>query len=201
MAYSPKVLIWALAVICCSWCMVEAQQCGRQAGGRVCDGGLCCSQWGYCGSTDEYCSPSQGCQSNCGGSSPPGEGTLVRSTYHFYNPEQHGWNLNAVSAFCSTWDADKPLSWRSKYPWTAFCGPQGPTGRDACGKCLRVTNQGTGAQIVVRIVDQCSNGGLDLDVAAFNQIDTDGRGYAQGHLMVKYQFINCNDGLFALDVY
>ncbi|RWR88866.1 wound-induced protein precursor [Cinnamomum micranthum f. kanehirae] len=195
MAYCRKsLIIWAtLAVL---MCMVEAQQCGKQAGGRACDGGLCCSQWGFCGRTDDYCSTSKGCQSNCGGSSPspPGGGTLVRSTYHFYNPEQHGWNLNAVSAFCSTWDANKPLSWRSKYPWTAFCGPQGPTGRDACGKCLR-------SSVVVRIVDQCSNGGLDLDVAAFKRLDTDGRGMAQGHLMVKYQFVNCNDRLFPLDVY
>ena len=27
----------------------------------------------------------------------------------------------------STWDASKPFSWRSKYGWTAFCGPVGLT--------------------------------------------------------------------------
>lgn len=75
---------------------------------------------------------------NKGQSVGVGEGAVVRSTYHLYNPEKHGWNLNAVSAFCSTWDANKPLSWRKKYPWTAFCGPVGPSGRAACGKCLRV---------------------------------------------------------------
>lgn len=75
---------------------------------------------------------------NQGQSVGVGEGAVVRSTYHLYNPEKHGWNLNAVSAFCSTWDANKPLSWRKKYPWTAFCGPVGPSGRAACGKCLRV---------------------------------------------------------------
>ncbi|KAL6276548.1 hypothetical protein ACE6H2_020149 [Prunus campanulata] len=45
---------------------------------------------------------------------------------------------------------------------------------------ILVTNTGTGAQVTVRIVDQCSNGGLDLDVNVFNQIDIDGRGNAQG---------------------
>ena len=62
----------------------------------------------------------------------------VRATYHYYNPEQNGWDLNAVSAYCSTWDASQPLAWRSKYGWTAFCGPSGPTGQAACGKCLSV---------------------------------------------------------------
>nr|GMC57477.1 chitinase 3-like [Ipomoea batatas] len=44
----------------------EAQeQCGRQAGGALCPGGLCCSQYGFCGNDSEYCSPSSGCQSQC----------------------------------------------------------------------------------------------------------------------------------------
>ncbi|RWR90610.1 chitinase 1 isoform X3 [Cinnamomum micranthum f. kanehirae] len=46
-----------------------AQQCGSQAGGATCPGGLCCSQYGYCGSTDPYCGP--GCQSQCSGGSTP----------------------------------------------------------------------------------------------------------------------------------
>jgi hypothetical protein len=56
-----------------------------------------------------------------------------------------------------------------------------------------VTNTGTGAQATVRIVDQCSNGGLDLDAGVFQQIDTDGKGIAQGHLIVNYQFVDCGD--------
>ncbi|KAI3845921.1 hypothetical protein MKX03_029071 [Papaver bracteatum] len=97
----------------------------------------------------------------------------VRSTYHYYNP---------------------PLAWRQKYPWTAFCGPVGPRGQESCGKCLRVTNRGTRAAITVRIVDQCSNGGLDLDFdGAFKPIDTDGLGYNTGHMFVDYEFVNCGD--------
>ncbi|KAK1272711.1 Basic endochitinase [Acorus gramineus] len=40
-------------------------QCGKQNGGALCPGDLCCSQWGYCGTTDDYCGT--GCQSQCGG--------------------------------------------------------------------------------------------------------------------------------------
>ncbi|XP_068635816.1 barwin-like [Aristolochia californica] len=115
----------------------------------------------------------------------------VRATYHYYNPAQIQWNLYTASAFCSTWDGNKPLSWRQQYGWTAFCGPAGPRGQASCGRCLRVTNSATNAQVTVRIVDQCSNGGLDLDWGVFQQIDTNGEGYQRGHLIVSYQFVNC----------
>ncbi|KAF6173437.1 hypothetical protein GIB67_027132, partial [Kingdonia uniflora] len=171
-----------------------AQNCGRQVGGRTCEGNLCCSQWGYCGTSDDHCLPSNNCQSNCkSGGSDGQSASNVRATYHFYSPAQNGWDLNRVSAYCSTWDANKSIGWRQKYGWTAFCGPVGPRGRDSCGKCLKVTNTGTGAQTTVRIVDQCSNGGLDLDEGVFRQLDTDGSGYARGHLIVNYQFVSCGD--------
>ena len=66
------------------------------------------------------------------------QSATVQSTFNLYNPEQHNWDLRAVSAFCATWDADQTLSWRSKYGWTAFCGPVGPQGQASCGRCLRV---------------------------------------------------------------
>ncbi|CAD6253648.1 unnamed protein product [Miscanthus lutarioriparius] len=59
-----------------------------------------------------------------------------------YNPAQNNWNL--AGTYCATWDAGQPLSWRSKYGWTAFCGPAGPTGQAACRQCLLVTNTATG---------------------------------------------------------
>ncbi|KAL6284230.1 hypothetical protein ACE6H2_015159 [Prunus campanulata] len=121
------------------------------------------------------------------GSASAQSASNVRATYNLYNPQNISWDLLTAS----------PLSWRSKYGWTAFCGPVGPTGQDSCGKCLLVTNTGTGAQVTVRIVDQCSNGGLDLDVNVFNQIDTDGKGNAQGHLIVNYDFVDCGDFLFS----
>ncbi|KAG8633901.1 acidic endochitinase WIN6.2C-like [Manihot esculenta] len=45
------------------WLPTLAEQCGTQGGGAVCPGGLCCSQWGWCGSTIDYCCV--GCQSQC----------------------------------------------------------------------------------------------------------------------------------------
>ncbi|GAU11634.1 hypothetical protein TSUD_346260 [Trifolium subterraneum] len=60
---------------------------------------------------------------------------------------------------------------------------------------MQVTNTATGAQETVRIVDQCGNGGLDLDVGVFNRIDTDDSGYQLGHLIVNYQFVDCEDEL------
>ncbi|XP_019197167.1 PREDICTED: pathogenesis-related protein PR-4-like [Ipomoea nil] len=119
--------------------------------------------------------------------------TNVRATYNNYNPQNIDWDYNTASVFCATWDADKPLEWRQKYGWTAFCGPVGPTGQDSCGRCLAVTNTATNDQVTVRIVDQCSNGGLDLDVNVFDQLDTDGQGVAQGYLIVNYDFVDCND--------
>nr|GME20164.1 antifungal protein [Ipomoea batatas] len=62
MKYSTAfVVLFALALLLAPTSM--AQQCGRQANGRLCANGLCCSQWGYCGSTASYCGA--GCQSQC----------------------------------------------------------------------------------------------------------------------------------------
>ncbi|KAF8017841.1 hypothetical protein BT93_H2903 [Corymbia citriodora subsp. variegata] len=99
----------------------------------------------------------------------------VRATYHYYYPEESG----------------KPLARRNEYGWTSFCGPVGPRGQTSCGRCLRVTNTRTGAQVTARIIDQCSNGWLDLDVGVFHRLDTDGNGNVQGHLTVNYRFVAC----------
>ncbi|CAL5050249.1 unnamed protein product [Urochloa decumbens] len=52
----------------------RGEQCGSQAGGALCPNCLCCSKWGWCGSSDAYCG--DGCQSQCtgscgGGPTPP----------------------------------------------------------------------------------------------------------------------------------
>ncbi|CAA7391524.1 unnamed protein product [Spirodela intermedia] len=58
----------------------EAQQCGRQAGGALCAGGLCCSQFGWCGNTAAYCDRAQGCQSQCSGGPTPTPSTPTPTT-------------------------------------------------------------------------------------------------------------------------
>ncbi|GLT44667.1 hypothetical protein SLA2020_185520 [Shorea laevis] len=62
----------------------SAEQCGKQAGGALCPNGLCCSEFGWCGSTAEYCGTN--CQSQCGGGggstptpTPPSGGSGVGS--------------------------------------------------------------------------------------------------------------------------
>lgn len=45
-----------------------AEQCGWQASGALCPNGLCCSQFGWCGTADAYCGA--GCQSRCRRSNP-----------------------------------------------------------------------------------------------------------------------------------
>ncbi|KQJ88015.1 pathogenesis-related protein PR-4 [Brachypodium distachyon] len=117
----------------------------------------------------------------------------VAATYNLYNPEKINWDLRTAGVYCATWDADMPLAWRQRYGWTAFCGPAGAHGEAACGRCLQVTNSATGARTTARVVDQCDNGGLDLDIAVFRQIDTDGHGLGNGHLVVDYQFVGCQD--------
>jgi len=40
-------------------------RCGVDFNGDMCPDSMCCSLWGYCGVTEDYCSSSLGCQSNC----------------------------------------------------------------------------------------------------------------------------------------
>ncbi|CAO2141635.1 unnamed protein product [Urochloa humidicola] len=117
----------------------------------------------------------------------------VLATYNLYNPERINWDMRTASTFCATWDADMPLAWRQRYGWTSFCGPAGAHGQPSCGRCLLVTNRATGAKTVARVVDQCDNGGLDLDVSVFKKLDTDGGGMFNGHLSVDYEFVGCQD--------
>ena len=66
------------------------------------------------------------------------QASSVRATYNYYRPQNINWDLNAASVYCATWDAGKSYQWRSRYGWTAFCGPAGPTGQASCGQCLQV---------------------------------------------------------------
>lgn len=49
--------------------VAKAEQCGSQANGALCPNGLCCSKFGFCGNTDQYCG--DGCQSQCKSSPTP----------------------------------------------------------------------------------------------------------------------------------
>ncbi|XP_050226915.1 endochitinase-like [Mercurialis annua] len=65
---TPLILLALLALILVD--TSSAEQCGKQAGNAACPNGLCCSQFGWCGSTSDYCG-SGNCQSQCPGSGTP----------------------------------------------------------------------------------------------------------------------------------
>ncbi|XVF31117.1 hypothetical protein REPUB_Repub16aG0118000 [Reevesia pubescens] len=122
----------------------------------------------------------------------PGESN-VTAYWTEYNATNNNWDYYAKPVYCAAVDGGKPLEWRSKYGWTGFCGKVGPQGEEACGKCLKVTNRGTKAEEIVRIVDTCGTGPLEIDLDAFNKLDTDGTGNDLGHLMVDYEIVDCGD--------
>jgi hypothetical protein len=60
-----------------------AEDCGRQAGGATCPNNLCCSQYGWCGTTPDYCGNT--CQSQCsggGGGGGGGGGSTGKASYY-----------------------------------------------------------------------------------------------------------------------
>lgn len=74
------------------------------------------------------------------GASSAQSASNVKARYHYYNPVENHWDLNAVHAYCAPWYANQSMAWLQKWGWTGFCGPAGPTGQAACGKCLNVSN-------------------------------------------------------------
>ncbi|KAL7466210.1 hypothetical protein ACHAXS_006500 [Conticribra weissflogii] len=56
-------------------CPNHSAVCGP---GNPCGNGMCCSQWGYCGTTEAYCGSC--CQSNCGSNEPPTTPATVSAT-------------------------------------------------------------------------------------------------------------------------
>lgn len=121
----------------------------------------------------------------------------TRATYHYYAPNYETLTLACADKFHKIDDYGRKLL---QYPWMAFCAA-GDKRWDSsvCGKCYKVTNRRTGASIIARAVDQggCTDAdgtGLDLDPCAFNAIDTDGRGVADGNMRVDVQEVRCKPG-------
>ncbi|MDR3739319.1 MAG: hypothetical protein P4L40_09900, partial [Terracidiphilus sp.] len=54
-----------MALFALQLCSGLAQECGPLANGASCPEG-CCSQWGFCGATSDYCSLDQNCQASYG---------------------------------------------------------------------------------------------------------------------------------------
>ena len=68
--HTKKMKLFSLLIFLAFLLGTSAEQCGRQVGGAVFANNLCCSQFGWCGNTPEYCGNT--CQSQCtsGGGSP-----------------------------------------------------------------------------------------------------------------------------------
>ncbi|KAK8563112.1 hypothetical protein V6N12_011168 [Hibiscus sabdariffa] len=63
-----KIWVLLLSSLLLSYVLVgTAEQCGSQAGDALCPGGFCCSKYGWCGTTGDYCLVENGCQNNCAG--------------------------------------------------------------------------------------------------------------------------------------
>nr|AAP35271.1 chitinase [Euonymus europaeus] len=116
---------WVFTILSLSLSVLgSAEQCGRQAGGALCPGGQCCSQYGWCGTTNEYCG--QGCQSQCGGSGGGGDIGGIISRDRFNDILKHR-NDNACEGK-GFYSHDAFLTAAKAYP--AF----GTTGDDATRK-------------------------------------------------------------------
>ncbi|KAF9033997.1 hypothetical protein BDZ89DRAFT_539128 [Hymenopellis radicata] len=64
----------AFVVLSCSLSFLNiafAASCGSQAKGALCPDSQCCSQWGNCGTTADFCLTSLRCQSQCINDGPP----------------------------------------------------------------------------------------------------------------------------------
>lgn len=110
-----------------------------------------------------------------------GGGQGKRATYHYYDedamptPEVGG--VYCTDALKSQWSSLK----KKRGQWLAYCAGGSPP----CGKTVTITNTATGAQAKGIVVDQCGFDGVDLAKPLFDKLDTDGQGYARGHMTVS----------------
>ncbi|KAE8720897.1 hypothetical protein F3Y22_tig00017996pilonHSYRG00029 [Hibiscus syriacus] len=111
-----------------------------------------------------------------------------------YKVIENDWSPTKVGVYCSQFPEYEyeTFEWRSKYYWTAFCGPEILKPQSRCGLCLKVTNTSNGKSVTVRVLDTCTRTSLDLDYPAFFEI-MDDKGMQDRHLTVNYEFVDCGD--------
>ncbi|KAJ7281654.1 hypothetical protein C8J57DRAFT_80209 [Mycena rebaudengoi] len=87
--------------------VVASQSCGPQNNGALCPTGQCCSQYGYCGTTSDFCLTSQRCQSQCinDGPPPPPAGPAAPSidTGSLFRPPASTFADKALVGYFSNW--------------------------------------------------------------------------------------------------
>ncbi|KAJ4806236.1 Chitinase [Rhynchospora pubera] len=145
----------SLAIFCLTYLTLttQAQQCGSQASGAKCANNLCCSKYGYCGSTSAYCG--DGCQSQ-NDAACPGK--------NFYTYNAFIAAANSFSGFGTTGNSDTQkreiaaflaqTSHETTGGWSS--APDGPY---AWGYCyLRENNGNAGDYCVQNSQYPCASG-------------------------------------------
>ena len=79
--------------------MCHAQQCGLQGGGAICANNLCCSQYGYCGSTSAYCGT--GCQSGPCTSVPTVSSIITSSIFNIFLSQRNSTSANGFYSYAA----------------------------------------------------------------------------------------------------
>ncbi|CAI0464578.1 unnamed protein product [Linum tenue] len=213
------VSIWTVTILLC---FLVASSGAEEASDSRCDvdhscnQGRCCSRYFFCGTDYGHCVTY--CLSQCHYVPPPqttaavvawrrpAEGTLD----HLLNINATFKNVNSSSP-CAISLSNVPLAVRNKYALAAFgakislpqlessspSGAQQPTNTTTnyCGKCMKLRNRGSGAEAMVRIVDERSSEGLELDRETFDKLRAKRIANAESnddrHLVLEYRFYNC----------
>nr|AHX74093.1 putative chitodextrinase [Eucommia ulmoides] len=124
---------------------VTAEQCGRQAGGASCPSGLCCSNFGWCGNTPEYCG-SGNCQSQCGqpqpAPTPGGDITSLITRDTFNNMLRHSNDAACPARNFYTYDAF--ISAARSFAGFATTGDSSVRGRELAAFFAQTSHETTG---------------------------------------------------------
>ncbi|KAL9936298.1 hypothetical protein V8E36_005140 [Tilletia maclaganii] len=99
---------------------VLADGCGSRFNNALCPQGQCCSQYGSCGTTAEYCLTSKSCQSGCvnDGPPPPPQGPPAPTVdlSKFYKPPAGTFASRSLVGYWSSW-----AQYRGSDPSTPGC--------------------------------------------------------------------------------
>ncbi|CAK9208740.1 unnamed protein product [Sphagnum jensenii] len=119
---------------------VQAQECSSQ---NLCANDLCCSQYGYCGSSDAYCG--NGCLSQCPPASSGVGNILTSSLFTTFFP-----NANSFYTYDSFIEA------ANAYPSFGTTGSSDQQLQEVAAFCAHVTQETSGLQYISEI-DQSFN--------------------------------------------
>lgn len=168
-----------------------------------CASGLCCSQYGYCGTGDAYCgagsqtnsgsSSSSGSSGSSGSCSPPCASGLCCSQYGYCGTgEAYCGSGSSSSGGSSSGSSGSCFSGQATY-YEVGLGACGQTNSDSqlvaalnsdqysssnCGRSATVTGP-SGNSVTVTIVDECPGcgyGSLDLSPTAFSDLAPESEG-------------------------